>query len=95
MSRDPEDHGPTDTRELHKYLYAGGDPVTSIDPTGRGLGEDTLAYYRVAVEVAKFAASEIGLRLICTGAVIVMLDGLSPDVQWRIGGIALALCGLL
>jgi RHS repeat-associated protein len=36
MSRDPEDHALTDVREVHKYLYAGGDPVNGIDPNGRG-----------------------------------------------------------
>jgi RHS repeat-associated protein len=35
MSRDPEDGKPWDPRTLHKYLYAGGDPVNRIDPSGR------------------------------------------------------------
>jgi RHS repeat-associated protein len=42
MSRDPfdpklgdADGKPIDPRELHKYLYAGGDPANLIDPTGR------------------------------------------------------------
>jgi len=42
MSRDPDDpklrvpNGtPIDPKSLHKYLYAGGDPVNSIDPSGR------------------------------------------------------------
>jgi RHS repeat-associated protein len=35
MSRDPEDGEPTNPRTLHKYLYAGGDPVNALDPTGR------------------------------------------------------------
>jgi RHS repeat-associated protein len=35
MSRDPEDGDPTDPASLHKYLYAGGDPVNRIDPRGR------------------------------------------------------------
>ena len=35
MSRDPEDGKPIDPQPLHKYLYAGGDPVNRIDPTGR------------------------------------------------------------
>ena len=35
MSRDPEDGKPIDPQSLHKYLYAGGDPVNLIDPTGR------------------------------------------------------------
>lgn len=35
MSRDPEDGKPIDPKTLHKYLYAGGDPVNGIDPLGR------------------------------------------------------------
>jgi RHS repeat-associated protein len=35
LSRDPEDGNPTDPKSLHKYLYAGGDPVNMIDPMGR------------------------------------------------------------
>jgi RHS repeat-associated protein len=35
MSRDPEDGKAKDPASLHKYLYAGGDPVNGVDPTGR------------------------------------------------------------
>ena len=35
LSRDPEAGRPADPKTLHKYLYAGGDPVNRIDPTGR------------------------------------------------------------
>lgn len=35
MSRDPEDGNIAIPMTLHKYLYAGGDPVNGIDPTGR------------------------------------------------------------
>jgi hypothetical protein len=35
MSRDPENGIATDPATLHKYLYAGGDPVNRGDPTGR------------------------------------------------------------
>ena len=35
ISRDPEDHDPMLPNDLHKYLYAGGDPVNAFDPTGR------------------------------------------------------------
>ena len=39
LSRDPLDGNAVDPQSLHKYLYAGGDPVNSIDPTGKGLVE--------------------------------------------------------
>jgi RHS repeat-associated protein len=35
LSRDPLDGNMTDPKTLHKYLYAGGDPVNAMDPTGR------------------------------------------------------------
>ncbi len=35
MSRDPEVGVVTDPATLHKYIYAGGDPVNAKDPTGR------------------------------------------------------------
>jgi RHS repeat-associated protein len=36
LSRDPDDHGQMDPNQLHKYLYADGDPANGVDPTGRG-----------------------------------------------------------
>ena len=39
LSRDPEDGQPVDPKTLHKYLYAGGDPVNGIDPLGRSMLE--------------------------------------------------------
>ena len=35
MSRDPENGSSRDPKSLHKYLYAGGEPVNGADPTGR------------------------------------------------------------
>jgi RHS repeat-associated protein len=35
MSRDPEDGDQTIPATLHKYLYAGGDPINRVDRTGR------------------------------------------------------------
>jgi RHS repeat-associated protein len=31
LSRDPEAGKPVDPKTLHKYLYAGGDPVNRVD----------------------------------------------------------------
>jgi len=52
MSRDPLDGNAIDPKTLHKYLYAGGDPVDKIDPRGEYLAEyalmaaEDLAYAR-------------------------------------------------
>jgi len=35
LSRDPEDGKPIDPKTLHKYLYASGDPLNRVDPSGR------------------------------------------------------------
>jgi RHS repeat-associated protein len=35
LSRDPEDGVPTEPATLHKYDYAGSNPVNAMDPTGR------------------------------------------------------------
>lgn len=35
MSRDPEDGDEYRPASLHKYMYANGDPVNLLDPTGR------------------------------------------------------------
>jgi hypothetical protein len=34
MSRDPEEGKPINPGTLHKYLYANGDPIDGVDPTG-------------------------------------------------------------
>ena len=47
MSRDPEDGTPYDPKSLHKYLYAGGDPVNATDPTGRDTIESTFTRPRL------------------------------------------------
>jgi RHS repeat-associated protein len=39
LSRDPEDGNAKDPQSLHKYLYAGGDPVNWADPIGRDFVE--------------------------------------------------------
>jgi RHS repeat-associated protein len=42
LSRDPLAGNTYDPKTLHKYLYAGGDPVNMTDPTGKNLVEDAL-----------------------------------------------------
>ena len=37
MSRDPQDNSRLNPNDLHKYLYANGDPINGVDPTGRGV----------------------------------------------------------
>ena len=83
LSRDPNDpmlrdsNGmPVDPRTLHKYLYAGGDPVNAKDPTGRSDVNDTaqvdLALLGYIQKVAATATLEERLYF-CTGLTILYM----------------------
>ena len=54
MSRDPEDGKHWDPKALHKYLFAGGDPIDAKDPTGRDIIEFALG------TEARYNAVEVG-----------------------------------
>jgi RHS repeat-associated protein len=73
MSRDPLDHGPLDSKrrpvdpkDLHKYLYASGDPIDAVDPTGRGIISYALDTFKraVVVTVEYVAAHPIAATLL-------------------------------
>ena len=76
MSRDLEDGQRSDPSTLHKYLYAGGDPVNAKDPSGRASEEEeplidvqimknVRAVLRFAKQVDRFyACLEFGTSLI-------------------------------
>jgi RHS repeat-associated protein len=53
-SSDPEDGITADPKTLHKYNYAGGDPINAIDPTGRAEVAETVEidWHQVAKDVA-------------------------------------------
>jgi RHS repeat-associated protein len=71
VSRDPIDtHStevdgtPTDPKSLHKYLYAGGDPINGIDPTGREeLVETVLVEGGSKLAVEDYVLSKTGLTV--------------------------------
>ena len=73
MSRDPEDGKAVDPKTLHKYLYAGGDPVDAIDPRGRDIIEydlGILAEYN-PVEVGEVAVTRFVVKtLVCTSLAV-------------------------
>ncbi len=54
LSRDPEEGKARKTKTLHKYLYAGGDPVNAVDPTGRDLLEWAIMTYHMMYEGVRF-----------------------------------------
>jgi RHS repeat-associated protein len=51
LSRDPEDGYIDEPATLHKYLYAGGDPVNLIDPRGQGALWDFLIINAVIFQI--------------------------------------------
>jgi RHS repeat-associated protein len=67
LSRDPEDGKAKDPASLHKYLYASGDPVNGIDPTGRfNLGE----YFVTAKKILASPAFSLAARAITTTCLV-------------------------
>src|SRR5208283_4254930 len=57
LTRDPEAGRIKAPATLHKYLYAGGDPVNRLDPTGRDLLTYTLQLAKNAVWLGRAAAT--------------------------------------
>jgi RHS repeat-associated protein len=54
LTRDPVSGKMADPKSLHKYLYAGGNPINVIDPTGRaGFFEDAFLTAKNVVQTAK------------------------------------------
>jgi RHS repeat-associated protein len=58
LSRDPEEGNSGEPKKLHKYLYAYGNPVNRLDPTGRasigeflGIVEDFLNNILINLEI--------------------------------------------
>jgi RHS repeat-associated protein len=59
MSRDPEDGSTYDPETLHKYVYADGDPINDIDPSG----EDALIQAAWLTVVRAEKASRYGYQM--------------------------------
>jgi RHS repeat-associated protein len=62
LSRDPLDGNAIDPQSLHKYLYAGGDPVNRLDPSGRAASIETIFTTTVIA-----TPTEVGLVAIAGG----------------------------
>ena len=83
LSRDPIDHSITDPNQLHKYLYANGDPVNAIDPSGQGplLEAIGLQWPRLKVAVKVAAVGLLIAKTMCWLAKVV-----GAAVDWALGG---------
>jgi RHS repeat-associated protein len=86
MSRDPKEckplesrNKPVDSRKLHKYLYASGDPVNLIDPRGREDEEDEGFLYTeigpTTEEIKKFIAGPVLCAFAIDAYLISLRDG--------------------
>jgi RHS repeat-associated protein len=107
MSRDPNNPGstdatgtPIDPRELHKYLYAGGDPVNRVDPRGRAeLFEYSLVTGGSKLGVMDYVLSKAGLTVaLCFYGVARTLYTIAHDQSfWNDldGGAAVVGCAIM
>ena len=95
LSRDPEGGNALDPKTLHKYLYAGGDPVNGIDPTGRFLTEYAAMVRRSERATLVFTA-RLALALGgCIGGIALIVDGIleHSDIAVDVGiPVTLAAC---
>jgi len=55
VSRDPENGVPNTPKTLHKYAYAGGDPINAADPTGH----ETLTKYAAIVAITATTSAAV------------------------------------
>ena len=94
MSRDPNNGEIKDPISLHKYLYAKGDPINALDPTGRDWTEYKLLLKEVAV--ASVTAIVITSHVVCgeLGVMAFLLDesghGLPNNLLLPCEGVAAA-----
>jgi RHS repeat-associated protein len=71
LSRDPESGKPYIPATLHKYLYAGGDPVDRIDPRGQ-LFENALLDDIILPEIQERLTKKLVKILVCTSLELVV-----------------------
>ena len=98
LSRDPLDGHEWDPKSLHKYLYAGGDPVNASDPTGKFMIEDALVYLDDLVDIAAARLTGAAVRkvLLCTAAALLGKFIGGPSWGGYAGsGLFGGLCGVL
>ncbi len=79
LSRDSKDGKSVDPQSLHKYLYAGGDPVNRIDP--RGLEDEV--EYSLAQDIGKIVATKVFAQLYCR-AVVAVFTAIIVKLLWAL-----------
>jgi RHS repeat-associated protein len=92
LTHDPEDGNPRDPASLHKYLYAGGDPVNIVDPTGR-MWDTTTIYFRVLAVVVSVLLVEVAVVEVID-CVAEAIRSISPKSTNTVGGPPKGPCAL-
>jgi RHS repeat-associated protein len=84
LSRDPEDGNAKNPASLHKYLYAGGDPVNAKDPGGRA---DLVDVVLVTAFIAQQACRLVGMAVIYYEMEMLEKVGhlVDPGIPWKPG----------
>ena len=83
LSRDPEDGKPIDPKTLHKYLYAGGDPVNATDPSGRAEEAQYATGIQVTFVEVEAGATEFTKDLaICLAGIAATISSLEAGEDW-------------
>jgi RHS repeat-associated protein len=85
MSRDPENGYINDPASLHKYLYAGGDPVNRIDPSGRADFVDM--FYEFWMDAMDILAERLLTKAVADKLICVALTLLSAKALGAAGGV--------
>jgi RHS repeat-associated protein len=91
MSRDPEDGYVTSPASLHKYIYAGGDPVNGWDPSGRATrtavaGGDAIDYGGLIITSLQAASGAIATRIAIECAYNFLATGTEAWVSFGLNG---------
>jgi RHS repeat-associated protein len=103
VSMDPEDGIDTDPKTLHKYLYAGGEPVNHVDPTGRTettangwFGNASGEYAGLTLMIAvrnTVAVAAVGAAEVCSlNRDAELLQGLASDITQPVQAIEFGVC---
>jgi hypothetical protein len=88
--QDPDSGNAYYPKTLHKYLYAGGDPVNASDPTGRDIFEDleirahlfsqiTVPGYIQEIGAVKLIGSAGGLAALASAAISAYLEATDAE----------------
>ena len=86
LSRYPLDGHTWDPKTLHKYLYAGGDPINAFDPTGRDLSETVTLYARAIKKVLVAAPTIVAGLAGAIGCIATVLpDLMDVEIQDKEG----------